>query len=116
MVELSVLVIQFDGRCRVCLRGELDMSTAWRLRQDLATAWGVVEFDCSELTFVDSSGIASWMERLNHDGSVVLINASPQTKKLLDICGLSQQFELRTEAAPGERELVTDSESHPLVS
>jgi anti-anti-sigma factor len=96
VIELSVLVVQWEGRCRVYLRGELDLDTAWRLRQDLETAWGVVEFDCSELAFVDCSGLTIWIERWRKDGAIVLINVSSQIRTVLGICGLLEVFELKT--------------------
>jgi anti-anti-sigma factor len=92
MIGLSVLVMQLEGRCRVYLRGELDLNTAWRLRQDLETAWGVVEFDCSELEFVDCCGLTVWIERRQKDGAVILVNASPQIRSLLAVCGLLEEF------------------------
>jgi anti-anti-sigma factor len=97
MAELSVLVEQTESQCRIRLTGELDSNTAWRLRRDLDTTWGVAEFDCSELTFVDSSGLAVWVERLVKDGTLVLINASRQVQRVLEICGLAERIELRIE-------------------
>jgi anti-anti-sigma factor len=97
MAELSVFVEQMESRCRIRLTGELDVNTAWRLKRDLETTWGVAEFDCAELTFVDSSGLGIWIDRLTRDGTLVLVNASPQVRRLLEICGLTERVELRVE-------------------
>jgi anti-anti-sigma factor len=97
MIELSVFVVQWEDRCRVYLRGELDLSTAWRLWSNLETTWGTMEFDCSELMFLDCSGLSVFIECRNRGQAVVLTNLSPSIEKLIEICGLRELFELRAE-------------------
>jgi anti-anti-sigma factor len=100
MIGLSVLVVQQDVSCRVYLSGELDLSTAWRLRGDLETTWGTLQFDCSELIFLDCSGLSVFIERRSRNQTVVLTNLAPNVKKLFEICGLCELFEFQTETPP----------------
>jgi anti-anti-sigma factor len=97
MIELSVFVEQWEDRCRVYLRGELDLSTAWRLWSDLETTWGSMEFDCSQLMFLDCSGLSVFIDCRNRGQAVALINLSPSIEKLIEICGLCELLELRAE-------------------
>jgi anti-anti-sigma factor len=97
VIELSVHVVQREYHCRVYLRGELDLSTAWRLRADLETTWGLIEFECSELMFLDCTGLSLFIERRNDNQAVVFANLSPSIEQLFEICGLSDLFAFRTE-------------------
>jgi anti-sigma B factor antagonist len=79
------------------LRGEVDVASAAEIRSDLqAIVSGCdshVLVDCSQLTFIDSTGIVVLLEAqrdLLADGREMLIaNVSPRCAKVFDILGLS---------------------------
>jgi anti-anti-sigma factor len=51
-----------QGRCRLTLRGELDLGTAEQLEQALAEANGEVLLDLRGLSFMDSTGVRVLLE------------------------------------------------------
>jgi anti-anti-sigma factor len=60
--EFSVSIVQVDGHSNVRVTGEIDLATAPELRQRLnsliAAGPGDVDVDLSNVTFLDSSGLA----------------------------------------------------------
>ena len=78
----------------VSFRGELDLSTATGLVDWLVEISGSkIVIDLSELTFMDSSGIAVFVQAKNELGdSVVLTRPQPNVKRLFEITGLSDLF------------------------
>ena len=90
-----------------CIRafGELDLSTAQILLDAVAEAGepaGLV-VDLGGITFIGSTGLAALVElhkRQRTAGSAVsLRNLSPLAAKLLDLTGLSEQFDVEPPAA-----------------
>ena len=79
------------------LRGDVDLATASEVRSDLqaiiAGSDSHVLVDCSQLTFIDSTGIVVLLEAhrdLRADGREMLVtNVSPQCTKVFDVLGLS---------------------------
>jgi anti-anti-sigma factor len=72
------------------LEGELDMATAddlSRLLQESANGDSTV-LDFSGVSFMDSSGLRALLERAgepDRKGPVVILNPSPQVRRVLDI-------------------------------
>ena len=98
--ELLVNVSGGERAYQVHLRGELDLSTAPRLREELlrlssdgATA---VTVDLSELEFVDSTGLSvliTALKRLREKGGdMELRSPNPGTRRVLEITGLTEVF------------------------
>jgi anti-anti-sigma factor len=60
-MAFEVQRIEQDGRARVVVRGELDMTNGDRLERELlaaeATGVGVVELDLSSVDYFDSTGL-----------------------------------------------------------
>jgi anti-sigma B factor antagonist len=83
------------------LRGDLDMSNADDLQEDLASASrglrGIV-IDCAELTFIDTYGIKALiaMQRaLAAEGRTFRVaNASPTLRRRCDATDLTDMFRL----------------------
>jgi anti-sigma B factor antagonist len=75
----------------VSLAGELDLSTAVGLLDWLVgVAGSKMVIDLSELTFMDSSGIAVFIQAKNELGdSVVLTRPQPNVKRVFEVTGLS---------------------------
>lgn len=76
--------------------GELDLSCVDEVERALAAALttpGDVTLDISQLTFMDSSGIALVVrccQSLAGRGSLVLQSPTPMVQRLLDLCGLER--------------------------
>src|SRR5947209_10791606 len=89
-----------DGYVRVKVRGELDLGSSEtfvaRLRQ-LKREGRNVRLDFSELSFMDSTGLAILIPALgdaSQDGWVLDVdrNLAEQVKKLFDLTGLGQRI------------------------
>src|ERR1700722_5116844 len=78
----------------VSFRGELDLSTAAGLVDWLVEISGSkIVIDLSELTFMDSSGIAVFVQAKNELGdSVVLKRPQPNVRRVFEVTGLSALF------------------------
>lgn len=98
--ELHVAVSGAEPEYEVRLLGELDMSTAPQLREELLrlTAAGatMVTIDLSELAFVDSTGLSvliTGLKRLREQGGeLALRSPTPGTRRVLEITGLTEVF------------------------
>jgi len=98
--DLDVKVSAASGSGTVHLRGELDLSSAPRLREALSDLYRggthSLILDLSELAFVDSTGLSELVAALKHcrqrGGDVVLRSPSASTAKVLAICGLDRVF------------------------
>jgi anti-anti-sigma factor len=71
----------------VTLSGELDMATAPTLEQLLEGVQGRVCFDCTDLAFVDSSGLAIFA-RVDRNGGTALRAVRPNVRRVLEVAGL----------------------------
>jgi anti-anti-sigma factor len=81
---------------RYCLRGDIDIENAPQLRADLklALARGAhLLIDCSDLRFIDSSGVAVLLEahaQLEADGRHMLVqNVQRGPRLILEALGLT---------------------------
>ncbi len=100
--ELLVRVSGAEQAYEVHLHGELDMSTAQQLRQELLrlTSDGATEvtIDLSELEFVDSTGLSvlvTGLKRLREmGGNLALRSPTPGTRRVLEITGLTEIFSI----------------------
>ena len=100
--DLEVVVSSVESRHEVRLLGELDMSTAPRLRDELVRlASGgptVVTVDMSDLDFIDSTGLSvliTGLKRLRQQGGdLALRSPNAGTRKVLEITGLTQVFSI----------------------
>lgn len=98
--ELLVTVAGAGPECEVRLLGELDLSTAPQLRDELArlAAGGatLVTVDLSDLGFIDSTGLSVLITGLKRfrqqGGELALRSPSPSTRKVLEITGLTEVF------------------------
>jgi anti-sigma B factor antagonist len=100
--ELAVDVAGGDGRYEVHLRGELDMSTAGQLREELqrlaADEAPKVTVDLSGLAFVDSTGLSVLITGLKRfrqqGGDMTLRSPTAGTRRVLEITGLTEVFSI----------------------
>jgi anti-sigma B factor antagonist len=100
--ELVVTVSGGGSDYEVWLIGELDMSTAPPLRDQLlelaSDGATQVTVDLSELEFVDSTGLSvlvTALKRLRQQGGDMgLRSPRPSTRKVLEITGLTEVFSI----------------------
>ena len=98
--ELQVAVSGAEPEYEVRLLGELDMSTAPQLRDELLRLVSggatMVTVDLSELAFVDSTGLSvliTGLKRLRKQGGeMALRSPTPGTRRVLEITGLTEVF------------------------
>lgn len=92
----AAAVVHLDGNAVVMVSGELDLETAPELRQALntviASGYQQIVLDVSELSFVDSQGLAALIhaqQQLSGNGrSLVLRSPQPALVNLLQLMGL----------------------------
>jgi anti-anti-sigma factor len=72
----------------VVLSGELDIATAPMLERTLGDLTGRIHFDCADLTFVDSSGLAIFA-RVDRNGGARLRAVRPNVRRVVEVAGLS---------------------------
>ena len=87
MSGFSARVEQQDGTTTVFLQGELDMATVPQLERELEGVNGAVIFDCTELSFVDSSGLAVF-SRVDRNGGTTLRNVKDNVQRVVEVVGL----------------------------
>ncbi len=100
--DLEVIVSSVESRHEVRLLGELDMSTAPRLSDELvrlaSDGPSMVTVDLSDLAFIDSTGLSvliTGLKRLRQQGGdLALRSPTPGTRKVLEITGLTEVFSI----------------------
>jgi len=93
------------ARVRVCLEGELDLSTAATFQSTvlelMENGWSTIVIDLAALTFMDSSGMRAAFEldreATRRGAALRLTGASPEVQRLFELTGLSRQLDV----APG---------------
>ena len=98
--ELHVSVSGAEPEYEVRLLGELDMSTAPQLRDELLRLVSggatMITVDLSELAFVDSTGLSvliTGLKRLRQQGGdMALRSPTAGTRRVLEITGLTEVF------------------------
>lgn len=98
--DLKVVVSSVDREHEVRLLGELDLSTAEQLREELvrlaADGATMVTVDLGDLAFIDSTGLSvliTGLKRLRQQGGdMALRSPTPGTRKVLEITGLTEVF------------------------
>lgn len=89
MSKISVSIVDFDELWKVRLAGEVDLFTAWQLREALETITGELEIDCAELEFIAGAGLAVLARLDLRCGRLVLKNVRPIFHRLLEIAGMA---------------------------
>lgn len=100
----QVQLVSADDKLVFRLSGEIDSATSEDFLTQVNCAYEHdkkdVEFDCSALTFIDSTTLGTFVKifkKPKADGlSMVLVNVRPNIKKLFDICALSGVMEIRS--------------------
>jgi anti-sigma B factor antagonist len=99
-MELEITSVRNDGICTVVLRGEVDVYTAPRLKQELVSQ---IEDGCNNIVvdmrgvgFIDSSGLGVFVSALRRararDGGVRIVCDRDSILKIFRITGLDKVF------------------------
>ena len=95
--RLSVITTPDGGLC-LRLGGELDLVTVSELSRQvddlLAGTPQPIELDLSDMTFLDSSGVAVLVRLANHFTAVRTRGATPPVRKVIEVLGLGRRFGL----------------------
>jgi anti-anti-sigma factor len=86
----------------LAIRGEIDLSSAARLAQELASLLvdegDTVRIDLSEVTFLDSSGVRELLlanrQAVASGTQLRLANPSAQCRRVLEMSGVWSEFEV----------------------
>jgi anti-sigma B factor antagonist len=93
-----VVGVTADGALCVRMTGELDLPSVSELGRQLddllARAPQPLELDLTDVTFLDSSGVAVLVRLANRFGSVRTSGASAPVRKVIGVLGLSRRFGL----------------------
>jgi len=89
MSDFGVRVERTGGSTTVFLQGELDMATVSALEHELEGVEGRVCFDCTALTFVDSSGLAVFA-KVDRNGGAMLNNVQANVRRVVEVVGLDR--------------------------
>lgn len=101
MIEVKTEVLS-PQEAMVRVSGEVDMNTSPKLREILnsAAAQGMkqVTIELSGVSYMDSSGIATLVEMLQHmlarKGRLILKAMKPEVKSVFEIAHLTEVFEI----------------------
>jgi anti-sigma B factor antagonist len=86
--EFCAHVDRQGDQITVSLCGELDIATAPTLERTLNDLTGHLRFDCADLTFVDSSGLAIFA-RVDRNGGATLRGVRPNVRRVVEVAGLA---------------------------
>ena len=106
-MDLTLEAREVDGRTVVAVGGEIDVYTAPRLRDTIASlvAGGAYDLviDLSAVEFLDSTGLGVLVGGLKkvraHDGSLSLVCDQERLLKIFRITGLSKVFSIHADQA-----------------
>jgi anti-sigma B factor antagonist len=97
--EASVAVVVgtlVEGVIEVRISGEVDISNIDHVHRSVDPVTGLgaqqVVFDLSELSFIDSSGLALLLSVAEKVPSVLLRNASRSVRRVIEVTGLEQRL------------------------
>jgi anti-sigma B factor antagonist len=110
-MELEILSDPQGDVCNIILKGELDVYSAPRLKQDLNTR---IDSGCTKLIlnmegvgFVDSSGLGVLVSALRrareHDGGVRIVCTKENILKIFRITGLDKVFPIFSDSEEAQR-------------
>jgi anti-sigma B factor antagonist len=93
---LSVTVVREGGGTRLVVAGEVDVTSAERLRGHLAGALdhrpAALTVDLGGVTFLDSTGLSALvyahLRATDENIPLMVTNPRPQVRRLLDVTGL----------------------------
>lgn len=106
-MDLTLESREIDGRTVVAVGGEIDVYTAPRLRDTIASLVAAGKYDLvidlSAVEFLDSTGLGVLVGGLKkvraHDGSLALVCDQDRLLKIFRITGLAKVFAIHADQA-----------------
>ncbi len=99
-------ITEQSGRIVVALSGEIDMEEAPKVRRALLDSMKRkrdILVDLSQVTYIDSSGIASLIEGLQaarkQKNDLVLVSVSQRARRVLELARLDKVFTIHVDLA-----------------
>jgi anti-sigma B factor antagonist len=99
-------ITESEGRVIVALEGEIDLEQASAVRRALLDALKkgrTVLVDLSQVTYIDSSGIASLVEGLQvakkQKSELALVAVSVRVRRVLELARLDKVFQIHADLA-----------------
>jgi anti-sigma B factor antagonist len=99
-------ITEQSGRTVVALSGEIDMEEAPKVRRALLDSMKQkrdILVDLSQVTYIDSSGIASLIEGLQvarkQKNDLVLVSVSQRARRVLELARLDKVFTIHPDLA-----------------
>jgi anti-sigma B factor antagonist len=99
-------ITESEGRLILALEGEIDLEQAGAVRRALLDALKkgrTVLVDLSQVTYIDSSGIASLVEGLQvakkQKSELALVSVSQRVRRVLELARLDKVFEIHADLA-----------------
>jgi anti-sigma B factor antagonist len=99
-------VTENQGHMVVALEGEIDLEHAGNVRRtllDTLKKGANVLVDLSQVTYIDSSGIASLVEGLQvarrQKSELALVSVSPRVRRVLELARLDKVFQIHADLA-----------------
>ena len=101
MEEVKIVGL-LDGKLQITLSGDIDLGNAEAFFETVMLAYAAtpsdIEFDCSQLNFIDSTTLGTFvkiLKTLKQDGrGMRLIGLQAKIKKLFLICSLDRIMEI----------------------
>ncbi len=99
-------ITESEGRLIVALEGEIDLEQAGAVRRALLDSLKKgrnVLVDLSQVTYIDSSGIASLVEGLQvakkQKSDLALVSVSQRVRRVLELARLDKVFQIHADLA-----------------
>ena len=99
-------ITESEGRLIIALEGEIDLEQAGAVRRALLDALKKgrnVLVDLSQVTYIDSSGIASLVEGLQvakkQKSDLALVAVSQRVRRVLELARLDKVFQIHSDLA-----------------
>lgn len=90
---MSIRRVEHDSTCHVTVSGELDMSNVGELRTALDGDGKRIRLDTTELTFIDSTGLAVLIQAREEAGPDRFeLIPGPATSRILELTDLDALF------------------------
>src|SRR5436190_8376465 len=90
----AISVAHVDGRIVVRIAGDIDVVSAPRLAEALKILDGPLTVDCSQLEFMDASGLNVLAKAAQRHDGLILRNVSPRLRRLVALGRFDGQLHL----------------------
>jgi anti-sigma B factor antagonist len=102
-LPVGIATIWTDGETRLVLRGEIDLAARDTLREhidDVVVVGRRLILDLTDVTFLDSTGIAAIVGARQRGALVRVANSCHPVRRALEVSGLDQYIEVLDDNEP----------------